>query len=373
MKASVYCANLHHGGGASGAATFLNDLPRLHESGDLDGIDELEVVVSTTVARDLSHAEDVGRTPRVRLVVRDDPPRLAALWERRPHTSFDAQLVVRGPHYAPLTATRTVLGFADGTLYFPRPEGIQQSLRSRADQAIRGRIKRRLIARYDAYLVQTRRMADRLSVDVGGKPISIVPNSPSPLFSDPQRWQRIALPPRTPGAIRLFYPARGYFHKNHALIGPTARYLHQRHNLRLEVVTTLREAEFASLAPDVKVHCVNVGEVAVAQLPGLFHECDGVFFASLNEISSATPLEGMVMGRPVLASDRDFIREVAGTVPFYFDPLDPVSAGDTVVQVFRDGGPWDDRLAAGRAFVDALPSPFERSRTYMRMLIDQSG
>lgn len=368
MRASIYAANLFHGGGSSGAATFLNDLPELHEHGDLDGIADLEVVVSTNVAGNLADFTAINRVPGVRLVIRDEYPRLSTMWSSSRKTKFDAQLVIRGPHYAPIAAKRTILGFADGTMYYPRPEGLKESLPFRANHAGRNFVKRRMIPRYDGYVVQTRRMAERLRRDAASKPVWIIPNSPSPVFSDSSSWRRITLPPQPRDSVRLFYPARGYPHKNHALIGSVGQYLQERYGVGLDIVTTLRDAEYSSLPAEIKRYCTNIGEVTLVQCPGIYRDCEGVFFASLNETSSVTPLEGMLMGRPVLASDRDFVRDIAGEVPFYFDPLDATSAGDTIMRVFRDGGASPARLEEGRVFVKGLLSPFERSRAYIRIL-----
>lgn len=370
MRVSIYAANLHHGGGATGAATFIADLPALLEAGDLAGISELEVVASTTVAQNVPNLSEVERTPGVRVEVRDDYPRIGALFRARQGTQFDVQFVVRGPHYAPLSARRTVLGFADATMYFPDPVGVVQSGRTRVLHLVKNQVKRRLMPHYDAYVVQSERLAEQVRSHVPGRQVRIVPNSPSPIFMRATGSRTVKLPPRRRDAIRLFYPARAYTHKNHALIGPTADYLEREHHLQLEVVTTLRDSELSGLSESVRNRCINVGEIGLDECPGIYADCDGVFFPSLNETWSVTPLEGMIMGRPVLASDRDFNRDTAGAVPFYFDPLDPKSAGDAVLEVFGSGKDWSSRLACGEEYVRSLPSAFDRSRAYLRIVVD---
>ena len=82
MRAAIYAGNLHHGGGATGAAVFVDDLPRLHGDGELDGIDHLEVVVSSLVLENMSDADRVRQVSGVTLTVRNDYPRLRAGFQR---------------------------------------------------------------------------------------------------------------------------------------------------------------------------------------------------------------------------------------------------------------------------------------------------
>jgi len=365
MRAEIHAANLHHGGGAVGAASFVADLPRLSAEGRLDAFTELAVVLSTTVARNVPDLDAVRRVPRCRVEVRDDRPTMRAVARRRQAPTTDVRFVVRGPHYGPLDAGRTIAGFADGSMYFPAPMAGEGRLARLAHEA-KNVLKRRLLAHYDGYVVQTERLAARLRRSFDPTPVWVVPNSPADVFWDPDRWVPTPLPPRT-GTIRFFYPARGYAHKNHAIIGPLGELLRREHGVELEVVTTLRDDELAAQPEQVRQFCRNVGEVTVAQCPDLYRQCDGVFFPSLNETASATPLEGMAMRRPVVASDRDFVRLDSGEVPVYFDPLDARSAADAVMAVV-EGAVDDERLETGYRYVRSLPSSFERSCAYVGII-----
>ena len=80
----------------------------------------------------------------------------------------------------------------------------------------------------------------------------MVPNSPSPLFSTGFGDTTAFVPTSLgEGAVRLFYPARGYAHKNHAIIGPTGQHLELHHGVRLDVTVTLRDDEFAPVVSSV--------------------------------------------------------------------------------------------------------------------------
>jgi glycosyltransferase involved in cell wall biosynthesis len=374
MRSAVYAGNLHHGGGATGASIFFDDLPRLYEEGHLDPFERLEVVASTFVLGNMSHSIEVDRLRNVSMIVRDDHPNVRAAFWRSASSSvaLDSEMIVRGPHYLRLRAIRTILGFADGSMYFRASRTRDESFSGRLAHEAANVLKRRILPRYDEYVVQTARLAARLELEVPQKPLWVVPNSPSPIFGDPASWRDVGLPRRRSDSIRLFYPARGYAHKNHVFIGSVGRLLEKRYGVHLDVVVTLRESEFAGLDPDTKSHVTNVGEVLIDQCPALYQDCDGVFFPSLNETFSVTPLEGMLMRRPVFASDRPFVRETAGDTPFYFDPEDSLSAADVIAEVFLHGVEHRTRLERGLEYVRSLPSSYERSRAYLRILRGES-
>lgn len=360
MRAQIYAGNLHTGGAIVGAAALLDELPSLHDAHELDWLEQLTVVASTAVARNAMRLGALEDLPRTVLLVRDDRPRLAALWARAGAEQFDVRFSFRGPEYVGRQANRELVGFADRSMFEDADPG-GASVRARSANAV----KRALLRRYDEFVVQTDLMRRIVLNHVGNKPVTVIPNSPSPVFGRDAEWTTTPLPLRTPGRIRLFYPARAYPHKNHVLIAPMVHQLRAGWGLEAEVVTTLHPAEFEALPQEVRLCCVNVGEVPVTALPNLYLETDGVFFPSLNETSSATPLEGQLMRRPVFASDLPFIRSPAGSAPFYFTANDPVDAARVVGTYFRDPPTYSTRLRSGLAFARGLPSPFERARLSM--------
>ena len=58
--------------------------------------------------------------------------------------------------------------------------------------------------------------------------------------------------------------------------------------------------------------------MSLAQCPSYFKELDGIILPSLLECFSATPLEALIMGKPIFLSDRQFNKDVVGDFYFYF-------------------------------------------------------
>ena len=116
----------------------------------------------------------------------------------------------------------------------------------------------------------------------------------------------------------VFYPARGWPHKNHArLIEAVALLREQRPSLRL--VLTGGGLETLGPLPDwVEVK----GLVPADELVSLYATAGCLAFPSLFEGFGLPPLEAMASGCPVAASTAGSIPEVCGDAAILFDPTD---------------------------------------------------
>ena len=121
------------------------------------------------------------------------------------------------------------------------------------------------------------------------------PSELGPRFSEPYA-----------GEIRLLYTTRDYPHKNLDFL-PSVRLHAESLGLDLKFVVTLTNDEWVTKSSDFHASCVNVGPVRVGEIADLHAQVFGVFFPSLLEASSATPMEAMALGSPLFASDLSLI------------------------------------------------------------------
>ncbi|MFB0836782.1 glycosyltransferase [Arthrobacter sp. E44] len=371
MKAIIYASNIRTGGAIGGAANLLDTLPDFYETTHMCWAREWYVYISDEIASEMSRLDDL-RDLGVSIVQRTDAADLRTL-QRRRNAWADVRLVLRGPDYVGRMAKREILGFADRSILTPVPQ--HQPAARRIKASARNALKRALLPRYDAFLTQTSNMAEELSARVPGKPVWVFPNSPADIFRAQDVMPRIERTPALESGrriIRLFYPARGYPHKNHQIIPRVVEVLRSAYNVELEVVCTLRSDELTSLGLHDAPGIVPVGALSRAECYDQYCKSDGVFFPSLNETSSVTPLEGMALGLPVFASDLNFITEISGNAPYYFDPRDPVSAAAVISEYFAN--PYADlgRLRAGFEFVRGLPSRRETTRGHLAAMKSMS-
>lgn len=332
MYLEIYAANLTHGGAVVTASSLLDGLIEIIQAGGVTWIDRIDVVLSPQVAANLPPAAFIDPTSRIRLTVREDRPRRALFKGSQPNV--DVRFAVFGPEYVRSRAGVNVVGFADGTLI---PSWNSGKLRTPYSPKLMGiarnAIKRRILDRYDAYVVQTIGMAEALAERFPSKPVSVLPNLLGRPFLHPGSRQNLLLPIHQPGDARFFYPAKGYPHKNHRILAEVSRHYRESFGERLSFVVTLSPQELSAVIPSTCPDILNVGQVPAAALPSLYEQTDGLFFPSLNETFSSAPLEAAFMRRPVIASGLPYIQDLMEDGATYFNPRDPREAAQAIKSV----------------------------------------
>jgi hypothetical protein len=134
----------------------------------------------------------------------------------------------------------------------------------------------------------------------------------------------------------------------------------------LVVIVTLRSDEMERLGLNNEEGVVNFGELTLHQLPFLYLKADGVFFPSLLEVSSVTPLEGMLMNRPVFAARLPFNLSTCANHLNYFQANDDADAARVIASTLLDGGGND--LGAAREFVRMLPDANTRAELVLDLV-----
>lgn len=99
--------------------------------------------------------------------------------------------------------------------------------------------------------------------------------------------------------------------------------------------------------PDVRGRIVNVGPLPQSALAGYYRNCQALFLPTLLESFSATYLEAMHFGVPILTSDLDFARHVCADAAVYFDPWDVHSMKDAIVRLRADANLREELIARG--------------------------
>ena len=117
----------------------------------------------------------------------------------------------------------------------------------------------------------------------------------------------------------VYYPARGWPHKNHARLFEAVALLRETHpDLRL----VLTGGALDSLGPVPEWVDVR-GLVPFDEVRRLYRTASALVFPSLYEGFGLPPLEAMASGCPVAASTAGSLPEVCGDAAILFDPTDP--------------------------------------------------
>lgn len=134
------------------------------------------------------------------------------------------------------------------------------------------------------------------------------------------------------GRARLLYPASAEPHKNHTVLLAAWRILHQS-GVDAELHTTVEEK--SALAGEIEqarnagVAVVNHGSLEAQGLAELYRTCTALVFPSGLESFGLPLLEAQAAGLPIVAAERDYVRDVVEPVET-FDPESPVSIARAV-------------------------------------------
>jgi glycosyltransferase involved in cell wall biosynthesis len=153
----------------------------------------------------------------------------------------------------------------------------------------------------------------------------------------------------TPGAAErepfVLYPARHWPHKNHErLFEAFALVRRERPALRLVLTGG---GDFDALPDGVEAR----GHVAWPEVVELMQRASALVFPSLYEGFGLPPLEAMACACPVASSNAAALPETTGDAARLFDPHDPRSIADGLLDVLNDPQPWVERgLARAASF-----------------------
>lgn len=208
-------------------------------------------------------------------------------------------------------------------------------------------ILRANLRRIGATIVQTPLMAERMVEAypaLAGRVATIAqPPPPWLLASGLKRSGRIDATGR---GLRLFYPAAGYPHKNHALLArldPGAAALIERLTL--------------TLSPG-RNPCPGAGWVTMAgrldppAMLAQYRAADALLFLSKAESFGFPLVEAMWLGLPIIAANLPYARTLCGEAAIYFDPDDATSLAAALRTLAQrlEAGWWPDWSAQLTAF-----------------------
>ena len=365
MKFCIFCGNLHTGGGVQVAASFLAGLAALPERAG-----KCAVIVSSEVDRNLRQMLEDQSVFSAYVV--QDHHGMSTLWSGlgRQLRRFDAVFTVFGPLYLLHKPHVSIVGFAQPWIIYPDNE-IQaaQTWHRRWITRLKFSMQSWFFSQADQLVVELDHVRRGL-VSRGIVPeraIRVVSNCLSDVFHQPERWLPVPLLPRS-SKYRLGFVGRNYPHKNVRILPTVRQVLRERHGMDVDFHVTLNDAEWASCPDDFRTEVRNAGSLTLAQCPTFYQAMDGVIFPSLLECFSATPLEAMVMERPLFASDRPFIRDVCGDFAHYFDPLNATDVADAIAAYFSDPAKFGKNLVAARSHALAFSSNVKRTIEYIDCL-----
>lgn len=195
----------------------------------------------------------------------------------------------------------------------------------------------------DEVWVQTAAMARALHAEFPTAKVQVVPFVDDDVAAVLRAAPAAATPaPANYASCSFFYPADGMAHKNHAaLLQAWARLAAAGRFPRLDL--TLRPPEFAAALREAGLSAAelpsvqNLGRLPRPEVLERLRSSSALIFPSRAETFGLPMLEARAFGVPILASERDFVRDVCAPAQS-FDPESPVSIAAAVTR-FVEGDP----------------------------------
>ncbi|MBY5267718.1 glycosyltransferase family 4 protein [Spiribacter salinus] len=362
----INASNLHVGGGVQVAASFIAELAAFSDLPECLYIwasDEVDTNLKASEANlsNLVHYE----------VVNTYGPKILFSPVFKRLNDFDAVFTVFGPLYVSRLRGKSIIGFAQPWVIYPNNEiyGAMGFTRKWA-MRLRRAVQKFFFSRADTYIVELEHVREglrRQGVGVG-KPVNVVRNCVSSIFFYEKLWKPVALPEKR-ADVNLGFVGRNYQHKNTQIFPEIVKQCRKNYGVEVSIFVTFTQKEWRSCSVEFRKSVLNVGPLSIAQCPAFYKSMDAVIFPSLLECFSATPLEAMIMGKPVLASDRAFNRDVCGDHAVFFDPLSAEDASTAIAEVFLDGSVNDDVLTQARRYAMNFSNPKSRAEQYLEILL----
>lgn len=203
----------------------------------------------------------------------------------------------------------------------------------------------------DEIWVQTPATARDAETIAKGTPVTIAPFVPASLAAELRNPQI----PEERGDF-FYYPADNLQHKNHARLLKAWKMLAEV-DITPPLVLTVTPAQLTEIARGAAVDLTQLTHVTAqrtsyATVQHNFLTCRALIFPSLAETYGLPQLEAVAVGAPVIASERDFVRDVCSPV----ESFDPESVTSIARAVRRFLGREDPPTlpADGKSFLAAL-------------------
>ena len=205
-------------------------------------------------------------------------------------------------------------------------------------------------------------ISSRLSFDKNK--IFVLPNSVNKIF---MQDDLVVCPREGGGQYTIFSLAAGYPHKNLEIIPKVIDYLVNNCSMNVKFIVTLdsdsdiwKSIKHEALYLNVFDHIENIGRISLEDCLEIYKRSHLVFLPTLLEVFSATYLEAMFVGVPIVTSDRDFARGTCCDAASYIDPYSPKEAGKAISYLLLNPLARETLIMQGKKLANSLPRADEK-------------
>lgn len=272
-----------------------------------------------------------------------------------------------GPLYA-FTRAKTITGFAQSWILYP-DNLVYKELGFLKSIFFKLKFKLQLLFfKKDTTLVVESDVAKNILTDkLNFKSVYVVNNSLNTLFlSQSSEIKEIQKD------FKIGVIGRNYPHKNLKILPQILDILTLKFESKVSFHVTLTKEEFDSMNSSFQKKIRNYGSLNVSECPKFYDEMDLIFFPSLLEVFSATPLESLYMKRPFICSNLPFNKGFLEEFVFYTKPNDVENSVKVLVEVLellkRNDQSLINKLNLGSEYIKENFHPLNRSKAYLEII-----
>jgi glycosyltransferase involved in cell wall biosynthesis len=190
----------------------------------------------------------------------------------------------------------------------------------------------------------------------------VISNTPNIIFQNENKHEF-----KQKEYIFIFCLSAPYIHKNLLLIPKVANLFKEKYDLKFVVTIPSNLPlydDFEKICKELKVSnmILNLGKISLSQCKEWYLKSSIVFVPTFLEVFSATFVEAMAMGVPIVASDRPFNRETCGNAALYFDPNSPDSAKECINKLISNLYLSQTLVNEGYKQLSKFPSVIEKHK-----------
>lgn len=364
-KVLINMSNIHSGGGLQVAISFVSELLKLDPPADF-----VQIIVSSEIFEAFNSEQLLNSSWNIKIY---NVYGLRSLFSKLNfmQMGFDVVFTLFGPKYTWLKSKKDIVGFAQpGILYFDAKLIKNISIISFLKTKLKYFLQTYFFQKADLLVVELEHVKNSLAKKniFPKENILVVPNCIASFYFDETLWIKKSIP-TSESEISLGYVTRDYPHKNIKILSAVAKILNHQHGLPVKFYFTLTDKEWSNYQHEFDDFGETVGELKVYECPSFYKKMDGIIFPSLLECFSATPLECLLMEKPLFASDRGFVRDVCGDHAFYFDPLIPDSIATAIFEYFQGIQKTDIELDDSKSHVINFSNAKQRTIDYLSIVI----
>jgi glycosyltransferase involved in cell wall biosynthesis len=368
LKVLINCSNLHGGGSAAIATSFLSYLSIQDNKKNI----EYSIIVSKVVYANLiSNNTDLSFFKNLKI---KDFFGLNSIWQGIDFymRGYDLVFTVMGPAYFIFKRTKHIFGFAHPWVIYPNNLANRKlSFLTRLFYRLKSKILILFFSRADRLIVELEHVEKGLrKISFFRKlPIDIVYSEVDEIFSKKEKWSHVSFP-KTTGDYKIGIISRNYTHKNLLILPEVKKRVKSKFNINLDIFVTFSQHEWKSTSVDFQENIHNVGSLYLSQCPFFYSFLDAVIFPTLLECFSAVPIESMLMKKPLFASDLPFIKDICQNHCQYFNPIDIDNISDVIGNYFLSKKSRNNEIENAYKYVRKFSKHGNRGSNYMKIITD---